>query len=79
MKWTYWEANVPDGWAEMWQLNEDQETVVRGTNGKVYLVKYEDEDMWRVCLQKNRKLGELSPELSEEELKAMAITLWRMS
>lgn len=85
MKWTYWPADIPPGWAETWQLDDDD--VIQPDRGFVYrlcLVHYSGTDKWTVYAERKstkaqgKIIGQLPYGTPEEELKAMAIVMWRM-
>lgn len=78
MKWTYWEANKPPGWAEMWQLDDDDAEVKRGISYKLILMRYQHEEAWRIKPSGSATIGALPCGLPEEELKALAIAMWRI-
>jgi hypothetical protein len=76
MKWTYWPAG--NGFVEMYQLDEDEQFVDRGRSGRLYICDYVNEGSWTVHGPRHSMLGDLPRGAPEEELKALAIAMWRL-
>lgn len=83
MKWTYWPPR-PES-AEMWQLNDDHETPVRGC-GKLYLINCRSTDWgrsygrsegWHIIAQR-QVYGTIPLDTPPEELHALAIAMFRL-
>lgn len=83
MNWHYYPAE--NGYAEVWQLNaEGDNRFTRAWHeGLLFLIRLSEKDGWDV-MRKNEeghlvRYGNIPSVTPEEELKALAVTLWRLS
>jgi hypothetical protein len=81
MKWTYF-PKVP-GSAALWQLDEDDQEPTRGLSGKLFILDFRgcswgEQHAWIVTRRSAKPLGTLPYDTPEEELKALAIAMWRL-